>query len=457
MVGYTIIWAGEFTGTLPMHNGMVPHFEKMLYDQALLLMACSEMFQVTKNKKYEKTAEEIIGYVMQNLRSKEGAFYSAEDADSPEGEGAFYVWTLEEFKTILGREDASLAAMTYGVISGGNYSDPERGGGYNILSRRLRTADIAASFTITEPELSARLDSINSRLIASRQQRNRPALDDKILADWNGLFIAALAQAARIFQNKTWCEAAEMAMQFILTRMRSKEDGLMHRYRDGDAAINGFADDYAFIIHALIELYNLTFDVKYLSDALLLNTFFIAHFWDGKNGGFFTVGDNAEALVIRKKEIYDGAIPSANSMAFMNLIHLFRLTGDTSHAERALSISRCFGNTVVQSPSAYTWFLCGLCLETGLPQDVVIIGERENPDTRALLSALRAQFLPLLTIQYISPGLHAESLADIAPFTRNLSMIDGKATAYVCSGHACSKPVTEPEEMLSLLGLAKKP
>jgi len=435
---------------------LVPHFEKMLYDQALLLMACSEMFQVTKNKKYEKTAEEIIGYVMQNLRSKEGAFYSAEDADSPEGEGAFYVWTLEEFKTILGREDASLAAMTYGVIYGGNFSDPERGGGYNILSRRLRTADIAASFTITEPELSARIDSINSRLLASRNLRLRPAVDDKILADWNGLFIAALAQAARIFQNKAWCEAAKIAMQFILSRMRTKETGLLHRYRDGDAAISGFADDYAFIIYALIELYSLTFDVKYLSDALQLNTFFIAHFRDEKNGGFFMVGDNAEALVIRKKEIYDGAIPSANSVAFMNLVRLFRLTGDPSHAESALSISRCFGNTVVQSPSAYTWFLCGLYLETALPQDIVIVGERKNQDTRELLSALRTQFLPSVTIQYIMPGSHAESLADIASFTRNLSMIDGKATAYVCSGHACSMPVTGPEAMLASLGLTKK-
>jgi uncharacterized protein YyaL (SSP411 family) len=423
----------------------------MLYDQALLLMASAELFQLTHKETYRKTAEDIVGYVMRDLRSDEGAFFSAEDADSPQGEGAFYVWTMQEFKNILGADDAFLAARVFGVTKGGNYRDPVRGEGYNILSRRQLSGDSTELYGRSEAEIATRLESIHTRLSAARTQRVRPSLDDKILADWNGLFIAALARAGWIFSHNTWCEAAKTAMQFILMRMRSEEKGLLHRYRDGECAISGFADDYAFIIHALIELYETTFDVQYLSAALELNGYFTDHFWDKTDGGFFTVADHAEPLIIRKKEIYDGAIPSCNSVAFTNLIRLSRLTGNAMHEEQASALSRCFSGSVNQSPSAYCWFLCGHFMITGPSQEVVIVGEPKNPDTQALLSVVRSLFLPAATILHIAPAVYDDELADIAPFTRNLTRIEGKATAYICSGHACSLPVTDPDAMRALL------
>lgn len=433
----------------------VPHFEKMLYDQALMVMACTEAYQVTGNPEYKKTAEEIIGYVMRNLHSPEGAFFSAEDADSPDGEGAFYVWTWQEFENLLGNGDAALAALVFGLTPNGNYRDPEREFGYNILSRTLTLKNIATSLEIPEPELATRIESIRSRLLCAREQRVRPSLDDKVLSDWNGLFIAALAQAGRVFDNPVYVEGAGTAMQFILTRMRSDDGGIFHRYRDGDAAIPGFADDYAFIIHALIELYQTTFDQQYLVTALKLNGYFFEHFWDTKNGGFFTVSDTAEALIIRKKECYDGATPSSNSVAFMNLLRISRLSGDASFEERASVLSRSFAGTVNQSPSAYTWFLCGLDL-AGESHDVVIVGEDGAEDTQDLILALRSKYLPSVTVMQFAPGPQAEALAEIAPFIKNLSMIDGKATAYVCSGHACSLPITDPNAVLAQIDLLKK-
>ena len=433
----------------------VPHFEKMLYDQALLVMAYTEAFQVTGNPEYKKTAEEIIGYVMRNLRSPEGAFFSAEDADSPEGEGAFYVWTLQEFENLLGSGDAALAALVFGLTPNGNYRDPERGFGYNILSRTLSLENIAASLEIPEHELAIRVESIRTRLLAAREERVRPSVDDKVLSDWNGLFIAALAQAGRIFNNQVYFEGAKTAMQFIITRMRSDDKGLLHRFRDGEAAIPGFADDYAFIIHALIELYETTFDQQYLVTALNLNGYFFKHFWDTKNGGFFTVSDTAEALIIRKKEIYDGAIPSSNSVAFMNLLRLSRLTSDASLEENASVLSRSFAMTVNQSPSAFTWFLCGLDL-AGESHEVVIVGEDGAEDTQELVLALRLKYLPSVTVMQFAPGPQAEALAEIAPFIKNLSMINGKATAYFCSGFTCSLPVADPKAFIAQIDLLKK-
>jgi uncharacterized protein YyaL (SSP411 family) len=367
----------------------VPHFEKMLYDQALLVMAYTEAYQATGNPAYKKTAEEILGYVLRSLRSPEGAFFSAEDADSPEGEGAFYVWTLKEFEKVLGTEDTALAALVFGLTPNGNYHDPERGHGFNILHCPQPLGNIAESLQVSGPVLQMRIESIHSRLLAARELRVRPSLDDKVLADWNGLCIAALAQAGRVFDNPIYVEAAKTSLQFILTRMRSDDGSLFHRYRDGNAAIPGFADDYSFIIHALIELYKTTFDPHYLKTALDLNRYLFEHFHDPQEGGFFTVSDNAEVLILKKKECYDGAIPSCNSVAFTNLIRLSRLTGEASLEENASVLLRCFAGTISQSPSAYTWFLCGLD-QLVQPCDIVIVGEDGAEDTRAFILALRS-------------------------------------------------------------------
>jgi uncharacterized protein len=429
----------------------VPHFEKMLYDQALLVMAYTEAYQATKNPDFQKTAEEIISYVFSTLTSSDGAFFSAEDADSEGGEGTFYLWTAQEIDTILGKDDATVAARVFGLTPAGNYEEPGAGMGQNILSCKKTYADLASSFGLSKADLEVRLESIRARLFAAREHRPHPSLDDKILADWNGLFIAALAQAARAFGNDRYLAAAKRAMQFILTRMRSGDSGLLHRYRDGEPAIPAFGDDYAFTIKALLELYESTFDPVYLSTATALNTLFVAHFHDEAKGGFFTTADSAEILLVKKKEIYDGAIPSCNSLAFENLIWLAHLTGDVAYDQLASGLSRTFAAQVHQSPSAHAWFLCALDSAIGPIHDVVIVGERDAEDTKEMIHGLRKQYLPHAIIIFKPLNEDNPLLTSLSPFTQNLDSIGGTATAYVCTGHTCAKPVTDIQQILELL------
>jgi len=431
----------------------VPHFEKMLYDQALLVMAYTEAYQATRNPDFKKTAEEIISYVFLNLTSPDGAFFSAEDADSTGGEGAFYLWTEEETEKILGTQDAIVAARVFGITHAGNYQETGTGRGENILHRALSLTDLAQSSGLSNTDLDIRLESIRSRLFAAREHRSRPVPDDKILTDWNGLFIAALAQAARAFGSEHYLTAAKRAMQFVVTRMRTPDSGLLHRYRDGEPAIPAFGDDYAFTIKALLELYESSFETVYLSTALELNTFFVAHFHDAAGGGFFTTADAAEILLVRKKEIYDGAIPSCNSLAFENLVRLTHLTGDVSYHQLASDLSRTFAAPVHQSPSAHAWFLCALDSAIGPVQDVVIVGDRSAEDTKAMIRGLRDHYLPLVMVVFKPLTEDDIPLASLSPFTRTMNAVGGKATAYVCTGHTCAVPVTDPRQMLELLGL----
>ena len=429
----------------------VPHFEKMLYDQALLLMAYTEAFQITRNETFRKTAEDIIEYVQRDLTTSEGAFLSAEDADSPGGEGAFYAWTTMEMKEILGEEDANLAALMYSATKSGNFQNPDLGPGNNLLYRSRSLQDIAKALSIPERDIKARMESIRTKLFTARQQRARPSCDDKVLADWNGLFIAALAQASRVFDNPHYMVAAERAMQFIFSRMMDTKGGLVHRFRNDEASIGGFADDYAFTIHALVELYEAGFDEKYLSAALSLHEHLVSHFWDEKNGGFFTVADTSEPLILKKKETYDGALPSSNSVSFLNMLQLGGLTGNSDYTEKAAALHRFFQHSVSRSPASHAWFLCGLLYATGPSQEVVIVGEPESPDTQMHLSVIRAFYLPSVLVLLKPAGERGSQVRQIAPFTADYTMNDGKATVYFCTGHTCSTPVTDPHELREML------
>jgi uncharacterized protein YyaL (SSP411 family) len=429
----------------------VPHFEKMLYDQALLVMAYTEAYQALKKHTFRKTAEEIITYTLRDLMSPEGAFYSAEDADSAGEEGSFYLWTSQEMENILGKDDAMYATRAFNVTPSGNYHTTEGGNAQNILFLQPSMTESESSPGLLKASPELRFDSIRARLFTARSHRSRPSRDDKILTDWNGLFIAALAQAARTFKNEDYLTAARRAMEFILTHMRDSEGRLWHRYRDGEPAIPAFADDYAFTVKALIELYESTFEPSYLQAALELNAVFIEHFWDKEKGGFFTASDDAEALLIRKKEFYDGAIPSCNSVALENLIRLAHLTGETKTEERASELSCCFVPYVHKSPSAYTWYLCALDTIIGPLQDVVITGERDADDTGILIRALHDHYFPHIAVICRSPGAVSDHLNIIAPFTQNMNAMGGKATAYICSGHTCASPTTESSRMLELL------
>jgi len=420
----------------------VPHFEKMLYDQALLLMAFTEAWLVTKKPVYRETAEAIITYVTRDLSTPDGAFFSAEDADSPGGEGAFYLWTHKELYDILGPGDGLVATGLFHVQEMGNFPSAETGSDKNILYLTMRNPDLQ-----DDP---ARIAVIRNRLFAERQKRPRPQRDEKILTDWNGLMIAALAASSRAFGRPEYFREAETAMRFILDRLRLSDGGLLHRYCDGEAAIAAFADDYAFIIRALIELYSTGFDLIWLEEALALNRYLSRHFSDIRKGGFFSTSDKGETLIARTKEIYDGALPSGNSAMLQNLVLLGHLTGDQLHEERASLLADGFAGIIRSSPSEYSAYLCGLDHLLGPAADVVIAGEGSDPAAGEMIRMIRDTYLPSVTVHFRPPQA-SPALAAVAPFTRTMTGQNGKATAYVCTGRTCSVPVSIPETLRELL------
>ena len=422
---------------------LVPHFEKMLYDQALLLMAFTEAWLATRKPAYRQTAERIVTYVSRDLLSPDRAFIAAEDADSPGGEGAYYLWTRDDLVKVLGFPDARYTADLFDVREEGNFNSPKAGTGKNIL--HLRAAGPA------NKDDPARIEAVSSRLLAERQKRPRPQRDEKILTDWNGLMIAALAQSSRAFEHPEHYRLAESAMRFILDRLRSADGGLLHRYCDGEAAISAFADDYAFIIRALIELYETGFDPSWLVEALNLNTFLNRHFSDVRGGfGFFTTSDEAEVLIARHKELYDGAVPSCNSVMLQNLVLLGHLTGDPVHEEQASRLADGFAGTVRSVPSAYCAYLCGLDHLLGPATDIVIVGEGSSATEQEMVRMVRDLYLPSVTVHALSFRT-STALETVAPFTASLAALQGKTTAYVCIGRACSVPVTTQETLRQVL------
>jgi uncharacterized protein len=437
----------------------IPHFEKMLYDQALFVLACTEAYQATREVRYRTMADECIEYVLRDLRDPGGAFYSAEDADSPDGEGVFYSWTPDELSATLGTTDAAFATSVFTLtplpvpVHNHRDSGAQKNGQRFLLSAAGPDPVLAQALSLPVDEFIARRESIRSRLFASRKKRARPARDDKILTDTNALFCTALARAGRAFRNPAYIGAAEKAVHFILDFLSDKNQNLLHRYRDGESAIPAFADDYAYLVAALIALYEATFDPVYLSRALALNATFVTRFQDKENGGFFTTSDEAEALLVRKKEWYDGAVPSANAIAFENLTWLARVTEDKNLEAAARACSRFLSGAAEHAPAATAAFLAGLTRmpPEGETQDLVIAGDPAQPDTRALLDAASDQYLPGLIILHRPPGKAGDDLESLAPGVRGRAAINSPAAAYLCTGHTCRAPVHDPGELARML------
>jgi uncharacterized protein YyaL (SSP411 family) len=435
---------------------LLPHFEKMLYDQALLAVAYTEAYQATRDEAYRRTAEEIFTYVLRDMTGPQGGFYSAEDADSEGEEGKFYVWTEAELAEVLGAQEAKLVARVFGVEPGGNFAHEattERTG-KNILHLREPLSRIAMQLGVPEEQIAERVEAARSKLLAHREQRVHPLKDDKVLTDWNGLMIAALAKGARAFDQPRYAEAAARAVTWILERMVSQDGRLLHRYRDGEAALPAYAADYAFLTWGLLELYEATFEVVYLDRALSLTTDLIERFWDEQTGGFYSTGDGAEELLVRQKEIYDGAIPSSNSVSMWNLLRLGRMTADPALEEKAAQISRAFSKTVQQSPLAYTQLMVGVDFALGPTYEVVIAGKAGAPDTQTMLRALRSQYVPNQVVLFRPDGSEAE-IVRLAEFTRYQQSLGGQATAYVCRDYSCEFPITDVATMLEHLSVRK--
>jgi len=429
-------------------NWFAPHFEKMLYDQALLIMAYTEAYQATGKESYKRIVDEIIAYVVRDMTDAAGGFYSAEDADSEGVEGKFYLWTEEEIRGVLDDADANLIADVYGTDPSGNFAEDVPGG--NILFLRRSLAEVAEDRGVSEDELRGRLGRIRTVLFGAREKRIHPHKDDKILTDWNGLMIAAIAKAGRTLDHPEYTAVAERATRFILTNMR-KDGELLHRYREGIAGIEAKVDDYAFFIWGLIELYESTFDVSHLQTAMDLNGEMIERFWDDKNGGLFFTPDGGEELIVRMKEIYDGAIPSGNSVSMLNFIRLGRLTADPQLENRAAAIGRAFHQPVSRGAGAYTLLLAALDFGIGPSYEVVIVGQSDGADTQAMTRALNGVYVPNKVVVLKPSEQRDPEITAIASFIKAHKQIDGKATAYVCRNYACELPTTDTDEMIRSL------
>jgi len=434
---------------------LVPHFEKMLYDQAMLAMAYTEAYQATGKEDYGKTAREIFTYVLRDMTAPEGGFYSAEDADSEGEEGKFYLWTQEEVRQALGNEEANFVAKVFNIEKDGNFLEQatRRKSGVNILHLTKALGELASDLNLSQQDLQVHLELIRQKLFAYREKRVHPMKDDKILTDWNGLMIAALAKGAQAFDEPEYAEAACRAADFILGNIRKPDGRLLHRYRDGQAGVEANLDDDAFLVWGLIELYEAIFDVRHLEVALELTSDMVRHFWDEAGGGLYLTPDDGESLFVRKKEIYDGAIPSGNSVAMLNLLRLGRMTATSGLEEKAARIGSAFSGSVKQSPSVHTQLMVALDFGIGPCYEVVIAGKAQAEDTKAMVKALRTRFLPNKVVLLNSDEQESPELAQLAEFTKNQSSIGGRATAYVCLNYNCKLPTTDVSKMLELLSV----
>jgi uncharacterized protein len=432
----------------------LPHFEKMLYDQALIALACIEMYQAGRERRYAAIAEEVFVYVQRDLLSPEGAFYSAEDADSEGVEGKFYLWTTREVREVLGATLAAAFIEAYGLEDDGNFLHEATRGktGENIPILRHRIEDLALNRGISPDVLEDMLQEARDRLFSRRNERVRPGLDDKILTDWNGLMIVALARAGAAMDVPAYSEAARRTADFLLGALRRPDGRLLHRYRAGHAGIDANLDDYAFLIWGLLELYEACFEIHYLEVAVALADTMLADFWDAERGGLFFAPVFGETLLVRQKDAFDGATPSGNSVAMLVLLRLARMTGRTDFEERANGIARWFSKTVYASPSGFTALLCSVDFAIGPAYEIVIAGDPNSEATSALIRAVHERYVPNKVVLLRPPGEAGERLARIAPFTRAMTAPNGVAAVYVCEQFTCRQPVIRPEDVAALLG-----
>ena len=418
---------------------LVPHFEKMLYDNALLSIAFLEAYQVTQKEKYARITEEIFTYILRDMTSPEGAFYTAEDADSQGIEGKFYVWTPEEIIEILGKEKGAIFCREYDIIPGGNFEGKSIP---NLIENKGLAED--------EERLAA-LNEWRERLFEVREKRVHPSKDDKVLTSWNALMISALALGGRILNEPKYVEAAEKAVEFIFTKLCRDDGRLLARYREGEAAYPGYVDDYAFLAWALIELYETTFKPEYLEKSIQFTGDLLRYFWDEEDGGLFFYGTDAEELITRPKEVYDGAVPAGNSVAALNFLRLEKLTGEHEWGKKASQQFEIFAGDVTRNPMAYAFFLTAFMYYVAPGKEVVIVGDSHKKDTRTMLELLQKEFSPFTATLFKGTGDGGSRLQKIAPFTEGQEMLNSKATVYICENFACRKPSNSILELEKVL------
>ena len=424
---------------------LVPHFEKMLYDQALLSRAYIQAYQITGKKVYARTARKIFDYVLRDMTDDGGAFYSAEDADSEGAEGTFYLWDKDQTDSLLGA-DARVFNAYYGVTEDGNFD------GRNILHVTGEMEELAKSLSVDAEELEEIIERSEEKLFGEREKRVRPHRDEKIIAGWNGLMISSLAYGGAVLADDRYIKAAGQAADFVLSKLNT-DNRLKRFYAKGKARTLGVLNDYAFLITGLVELYQADFNVKWLSEAKRLAGKMITLFADEKEGGFFLTGSDAEKLITEGKEAYDVAIPSGNSAAVRALLALGRITMDgelTDEAERVLAF---FSGSIEELPASVPEMLIGVDYYFGPDQEIVIAGEKDSADTSEMLREVRKNFLPRAVVILHEEGGGIENFAE---FVKMQKPVDGKAAAYVCEDYTCRLPVTDLEDLHNLLERQQK-
>lgn len=440
----------------------LPHFEKMLYDQTLLAKAYLEAYQATGKQQYVKTARETLEYVLRDMNHPEGGFYCGEDADSysPENpkekkEGAFYLWRKDEIANILGKESAEIFGYAFGVEAEGNVLLDPMGEfrGKNILYIAHSPQETAAHFKQSQDKIDKVIVEAKEKLLSARAKRIRPHRDDKILTDWNGLMISAFSLGSRVLNEPRYLRAAEKSAQFIIKHLVEKDGKLLHRYREAESAIEGMLDDYAFFIAGLLDLYEAGFNPEYLKEAKRLMDVMVQLFWDDTGAGFFVSSKDSQNILLRQKELYDGALPSGNSIAALDLVRLSRLTMDKELEKKSESLFRAFSGGISQAPFAYPQALIALSFALGPSKEIVAAGDRESEDLKRMLEVIYQHFIPNKVVAFLpADESQAKEISGIIPFLKEYAPLQGKATVFVCENYTCKLPVTGEKQLQELLG-----
>ena len=419
---------------------LVPHFEKMLYDNGQLLRSYLHAWQINGRPEHRQVVDETVDYVLREMTSPEGGFYSAQDADSEGEEGKFFVWTAEEIEAVLGEEEAELLGRTYGVMPGGNFE------GNTILNLKRTVAEVAQEAGAAVETVAGRLAAARQKLFAVREERVKPERDDKVLTEWNGLMIHALAEVGVVLGREDALEAARKAADFVLAEM-SQENGFLFRsYKDGRARFNAYLEDYAAFARGLVALYESTFELRWLAEAVRLTKIMQSQFADEVRGGFYQTGMAHEQLVVRRKDFIDNAIPSGNSMAAELLLRLAKLTGNEEYRSEAARIILIMAAAMAQQPTGFGRMLTALDDLLSPSQEVAVVGSLEDPRTLLLLEEVRRHYLPHTVLALKEPDSE-----NPLPLLEGRGLVDGEPAAYVCENYACQLPVTGVEELRQLL------
>jgi len=419
---------------------LVPHFEKMLYDNALLTRLYLHAYQATGENFFRRVAEEALGYVKREMLDASGSFYSTQDADSEGVEGKFFVWDKEEVETLLGPEDARLFSAYFDVSEGGNFEER------NILHVERSAEKIARELNVTAERLAEAVERGRGILYTERERRIKPGRDEKVITAWNGLMLEAYAEAAAVLERDDYRETAERNAEFILDTL-VKDGLLLHVSKDGRAKHVGFLDDYAFVVSGLVTLYETTGRPRWLEAAIKLTDKMVEEFWDEEGGGFFYNGRSGEKLIVRNKDYFDNATPSGNSVAAEALLRLSVLTGNEDYRRKAVNVLRLVRDAVERYPSAFGYALGAIDFYLSTPQEIVIVGEPEQ--ARPLLREVWTRYLPNKVV--VLPSGDTEAAAGRVPLLQDRRAQSGGATAYVCESYTCLQPVNTAEELAAQL------